>query len=36
MNGDYGHAGASFERWMAMELVIHVARQFGIKEYFSE
>ena len=27
--------GARFERWMAMELVIYVARQFGIKEYFS-
>ena len=35
MNGDYGHAGARFERWMAMELVIFVAQQFGIKEYFS-
>ena len=35
MNGDYGHAGARFERWMAMELVMYVARQFGIKEYFS-
>ena len=23
------------DRWMAMDLVIYVARQFGIKEYFS-